>query len=119
MATLTASGINCSNGTLDGQYTGSSGTNTSFPIGSYISFAIANPYAPAPTAQTLNNSRTLYVITGGIAGYAGKQFVYGTSSSGSVSITALSGTWVLRGGNAFDGCVGTMVPTYGLWQRLA
>jgi len=36
MATLTADGVNCSNGTLNGFYTGTTVTNTSYPIGSYF-----------------------------------------------------------------------------------
>jgi len=36
MATLTATGINTSNGTLDGFYTGSTTTTTSYPLGSYL-----------------------------------------------------------------------------------
>jgi hypothetical protein len=36
MATLTSTGVNCSNGTLDGYYTGTAYNNTSYPLGSYF-----------------------------------------------------------------------------------
>lgn len=76
MATLTAAGINCSNGTLDGQYTGTASTNTSFPVGSYLFGASAN---------ILNSSVTLY-----------EQTVYYPFPPGGPART-LAGTWRARG----------------------
>ena len=87
MATLTSTGINCSNGTLDGQYTGSTPQNTSYPIGSYLFIGFSNvtaninatitPYCPAN-----NGLVNLYTFSG--------------AGTGSV---AMAGTWRNRGGN--------------------
>jgi hypothetical protein len=36
MATLTSAGVNCSDGTLNGQYSGTSSSYTTYPIGQYV-----------------------------------------------------------------------------------
>lgn len=82
MATLTAAGINCSNGTLDGQYTGTTASNTSYPIGSYILVTLGCAFVVA------NSSATLYSYTP----YA----VFLNSNPGG-SYIVLSGTWRSRG----------------------
>ena len=79
MATLTSTGVNCSNGTLDGQYTGTTATNTSFPIGSYLS--LNDDYGYAPNNNAAVTPRVGYVSTAF------------TTASG----TALAGTWRSRG----------------------
>lgn len=80
MATLTSTGINCSNGTLDGQYTGTTANNTSFPIGSYV---ILSTQTNDPGINT-NASASIYT--------AGNPY-YSNTAGGS----ALSGTWRSRG----------------------
>ncbi len=87
MATLTATGVTTSNGTLDGYYTGSSGTNTSFPLGSYI---LSDPQGNYLDKQ-LNTSVTVGYTTA--SGYSGKFFTTG----GNGGYVTLSGTWVQRG----------------------
>jgi hypothetical protein len=84
VATLTASGINCSNGTLDGQYTGSAANNTTYPIGSFV----AALYAAGPL---INQAQTVYCANSA----TGTQF---SAVSGIVSPqVALAGTWRSRG----------------------
>ena len=83
MATLTADGINCSNGTLNGFYTGSTANNTSYPLGSLLSGAFDG------CSQTfyLNQAYTLYVQNNAFARYPA---TYNTG-------VALAGTWRVRG----------------------
>lgn len=111
MATLTASGINCSDGTLDGQYTGTSKT-ASLPIGSVV-YAF-NTTGTAPVISGVN-STIPYVKydTRSIP----QGCVYYLSNTASVaSYTNLSGTWRNRGG-AVDGCNGSLLVA--LAQRVA
>lgn len=76
MATLTASGINCADGTYNGVYTGTALNNLDFPIGSHLgSF---NNFSALNRAA----STTMYTHT---------QNIIFTSGVGAVS--ALSGTW--------------------------
>jgi len=85
MATLTATGVTTSNGTLDGYYTGSSSSNTSFPVGSYIQMNAQN----ISSGVALNGSFTPKLF------FNGGQYTFaGPYGSG----TAISGTWVCRGG---------------------
>jgi len=88
MATLTATGINCSNGTLDGQYTGTTANNTSFPIGSYV--GLSPRRSTSSSTISLNNNISVYAYS----------TVYGNNSGGS----ALSGTWRNRGPLNDDTC---------------
>lgn len=77
MATLTAAGINCSNGTLDGQYTGTVANNTAYPIGSYL--------MTAGGGAIPNGSSSLFK-----EGNAFYNFNFGSS-------IALAGAWRQRG----------------------
>lgn len=95
MATITASGINCSNGTLDGYYTGTTTTNTSYPLGSYL--LLTGSYTNSPNVNS--SAGTVYVYTAGIGG---TPKVFGNSAVG--TRTAISGTWSSRGGYTIDGC---------------
>lgn len=103
MATLTASGVTTSSGQLDGFYTGSTATNTSFPIGSYV-------YINAATSSQLGNVNTAVSVRVSNSGLQNRyQFtVYGGS--------VLSGTWSNRGGGWTDG---SCYPIGGLVQRIA
>lgn len=102
MATLTATGVTTSNGTLDGFYTGSSATNTSYPIGSYV---LINAGSGARLGN-VNTSASVRVVN-----LSGVQYQF-TVSGG----TVLSGTWVGRGGVTQDGAC---YPVGGLVQRIA
>jgi hypothetical protein len=83
MATLTSTGINCSNGTLDGQYTGTTAQNTSYPIGSYLLVSASNITA------FMNSNTTIYTPqNGGVY-----LFTYNPGTGSSV----ISGTWRSRG----------------------
>lgn len=86
MATLTAAGVNCSNGTLDGQYTGTSGANTSYPIGSYLG-GVVNGDGCTFTAPNPNNA----FPGSGLRILNGTTFIYGTAVG-----LAVSGTWRSR-----------------------
>ncbi len=119
MATLTADGLNASNGTLNGQYTGSSATITTLPIGSFVLVGggqgSTNGIFSTPA---LNNSRTVFVTTGGTFGSS--PFGYVMGGSGNMPTAALSGTWVRRGSAAVELCCNSNY-AYGphLFQRLA
>jgi len=90
MATLTASGVTTSNGQLDGFYTGSTGNNSTFPIGSIVCMKNGNvtvaqastPYSPGTAA-----SYDFWSSAG--------------QASGSV---ALAGTWRSRGRSGAGNC---------------
>jgi hypothetical protein len=84
MATLTAAGINCSNGQLDGFYTGTAANNTSYPIGTYLG-SVGNGAGccfgtPLPNA---NMPGTGLRITG-------NNFKFGAGTTG------IAGTWRSR-----------------------
>jgi hypothetical protein len=114
MATLTAAGINCSNGTLDGQYTGTSAVNTTFPIGTYV-FCQSSPAGGAVGAVYVNSTMP-YVKTNTAGGLA--QSAFYTSSQASVSgFSNLSGTWRLRGSISHDDY--NVIVYGGLVQRVA
>lgn len=84
MATLTSTGVICSNGTLDGYYTGSTFNNSSYPLGSYLlQFGnAANPNVNATSAvYTSDNSAPQYFW----------QIYMGAGS------VAVGGTWRSRG----------------------
>jgi hypothetical protein len=112
MATLTASGLNASDGTLNGQYTGTDSQASSLPIGSLVWTTYdfgslpgrvdVNSTVPYIKYYTLNN----YFRVG-----------YAPSSAASLANTAnLAGTWRNRGAN-FVTCGGL---TYNiLAQRVA
>lgn len=87
MATLTATGINCSNGTLDGQYTGTTVNNSSYPIGSYISM---NWYCTCFGAQVLNYTMPAVWVN------SSSTYFFRFSPGGS-GATTVSGTWRSRG----------------------
>jgi hypothetical protein len=108
MATLTSTGINCSDGTLDGQYTGTVQNNTSYPIGSYLLVGYAT-YA----AQTVGRNGTMSVYN--MLGFV--PFAYMNANTfGSWSI--LSGTWRQRGGMVVIGS-GESEFNFMLAQRVA
>ena len=79
MATLTSTGINCSNGTLDGFYTGTTTNNTTCPIGSYV--VVNGAYTGGPT---LNNSTPITILSA-------QRYVFNSGSP------TLAGTWRSRG----------------------
>lgn len=108
MATLTATGINTSNGTLDGFYTGSSQTNTSFPIGSYLQ-CIGNNNVALGTAA-LNSSVVPRIYFNG-----GQNNGYTANFAGG---TVVSGTWRCRGGIGANCCSGYL-PYAVMIQRTA
>lgn len=85
MATLTSTGINCSNGTLDGYYTGSAANNTSYPIGSYLL-----GYQGCSNYQ-LNSSQVVNIPTSGTNAIVGIAGAFGGSNC--------AGTWRIRGGS--------------------
>lgn len=103
MATLTSTGINCSNGTLDGYYTGSAASNTSFPIGSYLS--VMGPTMAIATSYSVNitNAANYYFFT------TGYNPIGGTPS-------AVPGTWRARGYSGYDSNLGNYL---NLMQRTA
>lgn len=113
MATLTSSGVNCSDGTLDGQYTGTSTSNTSFPIGSYL-FCGTN-VGTAPQNVFVNNN-VPYVKTSTIANFNRVYFFISANASNS-GFANLSGTWRSRGAYGSDGCNFNVYN--GMFQRVA
>lgn len=86
MATLTASGINCSNGTLDGQYTGTTSNITTYPIGSFVT----RNYQGCCSPSLLNATVTCYVTTNAATAF---NFLF----SGGAGTNLVSGTWRCRG----------------------
>lgn len=103
MATLTSTGVNCSNGTLDGYYTGTTIANTSYPIGSYIFVGMQN----YTSEVSKNASSTIYTSN------SNAQFQNNNSNSGSV----VAGTWRARG-MAYT--IFNCAPWWtGLYQRVA
>jgi hypothetical protein len=88
MATLTATGINCADGTLDGQYTGTTATNTVYPIGSYI-MALAGGFAGR---IALNSPAIIYLNNSTAA-----SGIFQLSNPGGTGATTLTGTWRCRG----------------------
>lgn len=83
MATLTSTGINCSNGTLDGYYTGSAANNTSYPIGSYL-------YAACGCSPVyLNNNCSVNIPNSSTNNYVGINGAFGGN--------VCAGTWRTRG----------------------
>ena len=97
MATLTSSGVNCSNGTLDGYYTGTSSSNTSYPIGTYLYAFSGTCVVPA-----FNATITVNVPTSAGNSYSGINGAFGGNNA--------PGTWRFRGANAYGS---------GLVQRVA
>lgn len=88
MATLTSTGINCSNGTLDGQYTGTTAANATYPIGSYV--LAMSVYCEA--AASLNATASIY--TSNSVATSGQFY---RSNPGGTGATVLAGTWRCRG----------------------
>lgn len=84
MATLTATGVNTSNGTLDGFYTGTASANTSFPIGSYL-----NRYGDSCSSYLANSTYPVWTTGVDTTTY----YYVGTGSSSA----QLAGTWRARG----------------------
>lgn len=110
MATLTAAGLNGEDGTLNGQYTGTSKV-ASLPIGSIV-WCHSTSTAPTPAGV---NSTIPYVKYFTPAGPSGCVYYLSTTAS-AANLANLSGTWRLRGG-AVDGCTGALIQ--GLVQRVA
>ena len=86
MATLTASGVNCSDGTLNGQYTGTTVNYTSYPIGSFIS----RDYDTCTASPLLNQTLTPLWVNN--TAYYAYYFNHGGAGT-----TSLPGTWRSRG----------------------
>ena len=107
MATVTSTGINCSNGTLDGLYTGTTRNNSTFPIGSYV----ATVYSYSGV-QMLYPNETNTVYSPGTGTYA-QAF---SNNAGSPGAAVCAGTWRSRGQCAPD--VGGSTYNY-LFQRVA
>jgi hypothetical protein len=112
MATLTASGINCSDGTLNGYYTGTD-SQASHPIGAFV-------YAITGNAGTVSgrcdvNGTVPYIKYRTANDY--QRVLYGPSSTASLSGWGnLAGTWRSRGG-LYNLCNNT---TYNIFaQRVA
>lgn len=89
MATLTAAGVNCSEGTLDGQYTGTTLLNTSYPIGSYLGY-IANSNVCVYAQPNLNAN----MPGSGLRVFNSISIPLQYGAGG----TAVAGTWRNRGG---------------------
>jgi len=124
--TSVATGNGLTGGTITGSgtisldvYTGSSATNTSFPIGTCVIVGSATNVGAAnnQTTPNLNNSRTTYVTTGGTFGGAPYNFVWGSGPG--VTVSALSGTWVRRGSGALGYCSNIYIDTPHLMQRIS
>jgi hypothetical protein len=86
-------------------YTGTSGTNTSYPLGSYL----LGRGGGSPFSTNVNASATIYTPNG-----AGQYF---TSTTGGGSSAALSGTWRARGSGYSTLACGQTTST--LFQRTA
>lgn len=86
MATLTADGVNCSNGTLNGYYTGTAYNNTSFPLGSYV----VGDRDTCLATMTLNQTSNVFYTN---SGYQNRftWFNYGGTTA------LVAGTWRNRG----------------------
>lgn len=78
MATLTAAGVSFADGNINGQYTGTDGNNSSWPVGSYLGVAGAQP--------NRNSQYTVYTHPSTTISYQ--------INSGAV---AMAGTWAARG----------------------
>jgi hypothetical protein len=114
MATLTSLGVNASDGSLNGQYTGTDSQYNSYPIGSILFTGTVVIGASAPI--TYVNSSFPYVKYRTTADFLRAFFV--ASSTASVAGWAnLSGTWRLRGGAGYGGCCGNTIG--GVIQRVA
>jgi len=124
--TSVATGNGLTGGTITGSgtisldfYTGSSGTNTSFPIGTYVLVGntINATQASGASSPVMNNSRTTYISTGGTFGGSPYQFLWGSGSG--VSVSALSGTWVRRGSSDMAYCCTLKINAPHLMQRIS
>jgi hypothetical protein len=107
MATLTAAGIDCSNGTLNGQYTGTLNINSTYPIGSFICTVDISCIA----ALALN-AATAAIYTNTAISNTGQ---FRRTSPGGAGLTTIAGTWRCRG--ATINTAGTNTPY--LFQRVA
>jgi len=88
MATLTADGINCSNGTLNGQYTGAAANNNVYPIGSILTWLWDGCSTPYYLNQTVTDSLFVSNNASFVAYY----------NFGGGGVTTLAGSWKTRGG---------------------
>lgn len=91
MATLTSTGVNCSNGTLDGYYTGTSAFNTSYPLGTYF---IGDRDGCAGAMVLNSTSSTQWSVPA----YNYRWFWYNSGGG-----TAIAGTWRCRGSSSQAG----------------
>jgi len=87
-------------------YTGSTSTNTSYPIGSYVSARKAD------AVYQVNSSQTIYSATTSGA------YLYVGTSGGSGS-SALTGTWRARGVAGYESAPGCGYYSYTIFQRTA
>ena len=121
-ASLTSSGVTFSTGNSLSDapwYTGSTATNTSFPIGSYIMTGSTN-YCGSTGGYNLNNSKAVWVASGGAYGHSGRVFTNSGTSNGNLTTTAISGTWVVRGcSNSNIVCGSPVFDSANLLQRTA
>lgn len=113
MATLTSTGINCSNGTLDGYYTGTDSQNSTVPIGSVV---FAYNYSGSPPASGTWVNSTIPYIKYETRNIAQRSLYYVSATASVANYGNLAGTWRSRGG-AVNGCDGTL--TLALAQRVA
>ena len=95
-----------SNGNIEGFYTGSTISNTSYPIGSYVNTVNASANIPYPntSAAVYTSNPYFYLLS------------YSAAFPGSSSSTALAGTWVGRGHYNYCCCY---IPGPVLMQRRA
>jgi hypothetical protein len=93
MATLTASGVICSDGTLNGQYTGTDSQATSLPLGAYVGALSGQANLPGRVDV---NSSIPYVKYRTSNDYLRTSY----APSGTASVSGwgnLAGTWRSRG----------------------
>jgi len=106
-AVLTADGLNASNGTLNGQYTGTTNTNSTYPIGSFICTVDVSCIA----ALALNAAAAA-IYTNTAISNTGQ---FRRTNPGGAGLTTIAGTWRVRG--ATVSTAGTNTPY--LFQRVA
>jgi len=106
MAILTADGLDASNGTLNGQYTGTTNINSTYPIGSLACVVDISGTA----AAALNATFTFFTNTA--TSNVGQ---FRRINPGGAGATTIAGTWRVRG--ATQNTAGTNTPY--LLQRVA
>jgi len=88
MAVLTAAGIDCSNGTLNGQFATTTAASSTYPIGAYVMVLAVGCFARI----ALNSSTTIWLNNAGAtSGF------FQRGNPGGAGATTLAGTWRCRG----------------------